>query len=61
MELGSYAQAGDQIGMKEGTVKVAVHRLRQRYRELLKQAIAETVEGSEEVEEELENLRALFR
>jgi RNA polymerase sigma-70 factor (ECF subfamily) len=35
---------------------VAVHRLRQRYRELLRQAIADTVSSPEEVEEELRHL-----
>ena len=32
--------------MTEGAVKVAVHRLRQRYRELLRAEIAETVSRS---------------
>jgi RNA polymerase sigma-70 factor (ECF subfamily) len=41
----------------EGAVKVAVHRLRQRYRGLLRQEIAHTVSGPEQVEEEI---RALF-
>src|SRR5262249_47282474 len=31
----SYAEIGRQLGMTEGSVKVSVHRLRQRYRELL--------------------------
>jgi RNA polymerase sigma-70 factor (ECF subfamily) len=44
--------------MSEGAVKVAVHRLRQRYRELLRAEIADTVASPAEVEEEL---RALFR
>jgi len=37
---------------------VAVHRLRQRYRDLLRAEIADTVSGPEAVEEEL---RHLFR
>jgi RNA polymerase sigma-70 factor (ECF subfamily) len=37
-------------------VKVAVHRLRQRYRELLRDEIAQTVSGPAEVEEELRHL-----
>jgi RNA polymerase sigma-70 factor (ECF subfamily) len=44
--------------MTEGAVKVAVHRLRQRYRGLLRYTIADTVSGPEEVEDEL---RYLFR
>jgi RNA polymerase sigma-70 factor (ECF subfamily) len=52
-----YAEIGAQLGMSEGAVKVAVHRLRQRYRDVLRAEIAETVDGSEAVEEEI---RALF-
>ena len=44
--------------MSEGAVKVAAHRLRQRYRELLREEIANTVAGPEEVEEELRHLFA---
>jgi len=35
---------------------VAVHRLRQRYRRLLRLEVADTVSGPEEVEEELRHL-----
>lgn len=52
-----YAALGTQLGMSAGAVKVAVHRLRQRYRDVLRAEIAETVARPEEVEEEL---RALF-
>jgi len=54
----SYAEIAACLGMSEGAVKVAVHRLRQRYRELLRAEIAETVSSSGEVEEELRNLFA---
>ena len=53
-----YAQLARQLGMTEGAVKVAVHRLRQRYRELLFEEIAQTVATPEDVQEEL---RDLFR
>jgi RNA polymerase sigma-70 factor (ECF subfamily) len=53
-----YAALGEELGMSEGAVKVAVHRLRQRYRELLRSEIAQTVDGPAEVEAEL---RHLFR
>lgn len=52
-----YAALAERLGSTEGAIKVAVHRLRQRYRELLRAEIAQTVAGPEEVEEEL---RALF-
>jgi RNA polymerase sigma factor (sigma-70 family) len=48
----SYAEIGDRLGMSEGAVKVAVHRLRQRYRRLLEDEIANTVSSPEEVQEE---------
>ena len=52
-----YRQAANELRLSEGAVKVAVHRLRQRYRELLHEEIARTVGAAEEVEEEI---RALF-
>jgi RNA polymerase sigma-70 factor (ECF subfamily) len=48
----AYAQLGEQLRMSEGAVKVAVHRLRQRYRELLEAEIADTVSSPEEVDAE---------
>ncbi len=52
----SYAQAAAQLGMSEGAVKVAVHRLRSRYRAVLRAEIGETVSGPEEVEDEIRRL-----
>jgi RNA polymerase sigma factor (sigma-70 family) len=54
----SYAEIGRRLEMTEGSVKVTVHRLRQRYRELLMQEIAMTVNGTEAVEEEIRHLIA---
>ena len=51
-----YAEIGAQLGMSEGAVKVAVHRLRRHYREALRAEIAETVARPGEVEEELRHL-----
>ena len=53
-----YAEIGTQLGMTEAAVKVAVHRLRLRYRELLRKEIAETVANPGEVEDELRYLFA---
>ena len=53
-----YAEVGARLELSEGALRVAVHRLRQRYRDLLRAEIADTVSGPEEVEEEL---RHLFR
>jgi RNA polymerase sigma-70 factor (ECF subfamily) len=44
--------------MSEGAVRVAVHRLRERYRERLKAAVAQTVSSPADVDNEL---RHLFR
>lgn len=52
-----YSALGAQLGQSEGALKVAVHRLRRRYRELVREEIAHTVSRPEQVEEEL---RALF-
>jgi RNA polymerase sigma-70 factor (ECF subfamily) len=51
-----YAEIGRRLGLAEGTVRVAVHRLRQRYGELLRQEIAQTVSNPDEVDEELRHL-----
>lgn len=53
-----YARLADRLQMSEGAVKVAVHRLRRRYRELIRALIAETVSRPEDVEDELRNLFA---
>ncbi len=55
----TYAQLGSRLGMSETGVKVAVHRLRQRYRELLREDIAHTVTRPEEVEQEMRYLFAV--
>ena len=54
----SYAQAADKLGMNEGAIKVAVHRLRKRYRELLRAEIVQTVATASEVEAEIRYLFA---
>ena len=44
------------LGMSEGAVKVAIHRLRKRFRDLVKAEIAQTVTSEEEAREELRYL-----
>ena len=54
------ADLAARLGMTEGAVRVAVHRLRQRYREVLRDQIAQTVSSPEEIEPEIRHLmRAL--
>ena len=56
----SYATVGTTLGMSEAAVKMAVQRLRRRYREILREEIAQTLADSEGVEEELRHLFAAF-
>ena len=51
-----YAAVGAQRGMSEGAVAVAVHRLRQRYGQLLREEIMRTVSSPDEVDAELQHL-----
>lgn len=53
-----YGELATQLEMNEGAVKVAVHRLRNRYRACLQEEIAHTVSSPEEAGEEM---RHLFR
>ena len=55
-ETAPYAELATELGLKEGTVKVAVHRLRKRFRAELLSEIAGTVEDPEDVQEELHAL-----
>ncbi len=51
-----YDQIAQATGLSEGAVKVAVHRLRVRYRELLRAEIANTVASADEVDVEMRHL-----
>lgn len=61
MDTQPQAVAAGQLGLSEAAVKVAIHRLRQRFREAVRGEIAQTVSNPEVVEEELEALRAALR
>ncbi|MEO7319666.1 MAG: sigma factor-like helix-turn-helix DNA-binding protein [Chthoniobacteraceae bacterium] len=56
----SQAEAAQQLGVSEGAVKVAVHRLRQRFREAIKAEIAQTVPNEADVDDELRHLLAVL-
>jgi RNA polymerase sigma-70 factor (ECF subfamily) len=56
-----YATAAEALAMDEGAVRVAVHRLRKRYRELLRDEVAQTLSDPAMVEEELAVLLGAFR
>jgi RNA polymerase sigma-70 factor (ECF subfamily) len=55
-----YAALAREMNTSEGALKVAIHRLRKRYRELFRQEIADTVADPEEVESELRFLAAVL-
>jgi len=55
-----YAALARQMNTSEGAIKVAIHRLRKRYRELVRQEIADTVADPADVEPELRYLAALL-
>lgn len=54
----AYREIGARLGLSESAVKVAVHRLRKRFGELLRAEVAETVAGDEEVDAEIRSLLA---
>ena len=49
----SYAALGTELGMSEGAIKVTVHRLRRRYRELLRANLSHTLADPKEVDDEV--------
>ena len=51
-----YARAAAELKMSEGAVRVAVHRLRRRYRELLREEIAQTLANPAQADEEMQAL-----
>lgn len=56
-----YAQVAESLDMTEGAIKVAVHRLRRRYKELLREEVAQTVCDPAAIDQELADLRAALR
>lgn len=54
-------QLAKDLGMTDGALKVAVHRLRQRYREVLRAEIGETVDATSDVDEEMRYLARVLR
>jgi len=56
----SYRQCADHLGMSEGAVRVATHRIRRRLRALIRSEMAETVTTAEQLEEEIQDLFAAF-
>ena len=57
-EEGAYAAVASELGMEPGAVAVAVHRLRVRYREIVRSDVAETVTSEEDLKAEMRHLFA---
>jgi RNA polymerase sigma-70 factor (ECF subfamily) len=55
-DAGTHADAARELGTSAGAVKVAVHRLRRRYREELRRRVADTVGSDQDVEDEIRYL-----
>jgi RNA polymerase sigma-70 factor (ECF subfamily) len=51
-----YAELANELGLSAEAIKVTVHRLRRRYRELLRTEIAQTVSSPAEIDDELRTL-----
>lgn len=60
-EPGEYAGIAEQLGLGAGALGVAVHRLRQRYREVVREVIANTISDPDLAREELQHLFASLR
>jgi RNA polymerase sigma factor (sigma-70 family) len=57
-EAAPHARIAEELAMTEGAVKVAAHRLRRRFRELIREEVARTVDQPEEVDDEIRDLFA---
>jgi RNA polymerase sigma factor (sigma-70 family) len=57
----SHTEIAREFGMTENAVKQAFHRVRQRYRQLLREEVAPTVANPAEIEDELRDLIAALR
>ena len=55
-----YDVAAARLGITSGALRMSVHRMRGKYRELLRAEIAETVERPEEIEEEIRFLLSIL-
>ena len=48
------------LNISEGNARVAVHRLRKRFRDLFREEVAQTVASAEDIEEELRHLLSVL-
>ncbi len=54
----SYAQTAGELGLSLTAAKVAIHRVRERYRETIRRLVADTLDPSESLDDEIDQLLA---
>ncbi len=54
----SYTETANSLAISEGAARVVVHRMRKQYREMLREEIAQTVSGPDEIDDEIRSLFA---
>ena len=57
----SYERAAAKLGLSQAAVRQAVHRLRKRYRQLLREEVADTVASEDEIDDEIRRLFAALQ
>lgn len=57
----THEEIARKLEMSESAVRVAIHRMRGRYREMLKLEVAHTIGDADSIDDELEYLRAAIR
>jgi RNA polymerase sigma factor (sigma-70 family) len=57
----TYASVAETLSMTEGAVKVSAHRFRRRYRELIRAEVAGTLDGPQDVDDEIRELLAALQ
>ena len=55
-----YAHAAQRLGWRRNTLAVAIHRLRQRLRELVREALSDTVVDAQGLEAEMERMQTVL-
>lgn len=55
-----FAQVAARLGVGEGALKLVVYRMRQRYAQIFREEIAQTVEDAAEVEDEIRHIFAVL-
>lgn len=59
--VSAYATISDELGMKPEAVRVYVHRMRQKYRNTLRDEVASTVDDEANIDEEIEKLFEILK